>query len=426
VSVDYGGENLIPGFRSGGWEAWSPREALRPAFSIEEADGRCLAKISSRGGFHHYGSWKCLVHGVVGGRTYSFDVEYRSPAVEDEAVSVYALLSWVGREGRMLIREYATRLLGLGGGWRRVFLTTEAPQEASSVIIALTLRWSASGEVTWRAPWLSETDRVPHRRIRVATTYLRQRNDRRRNLEALLSILDRAGREGSDLVVTSETFVDRSCFAPEPIPGDLTRAVAAKAAEHRAYVVLSMNERSGEQYHNTAVLFDRTGGVVGTYRKTHLPLIEAEAGITPGSSYPVFETDFGTVGMLICYDHWFPETARILRVKGAEMILVSTIGDAPLQSLARAADNALPVVVAGADGPAPSRIIDVDGKILGEIPTGDDGVCVREIDLDERRLQRWLSVGDADGDPRNLFVKERRTDTYAAELGPEPEARERT
>jgi predicted amidohydrolase len=108
--------------------------------------------------------------------------------------------------------------------------------------------------------------------------------------------------------------------------------------------------------------------------------------VTPGSDYPVFETDFGTVGMLICWDHWFPETARILRAGGAEIILITTMGDAPLQSMARAADNAIPVVVAGADGKVPSRIIDADGSIIGEIASDGDDVCVREIDLD----RKWL------------------------------------
>jgi predicted amidohydrolase len=169
----------------------------------------------------------------------------------------------------------------------------------------------------------------------------------------------------------------------------------------------------GERYYNTAVLFDRRGAIVGRYRKTHLPLAEAESGVTPGSDYPVFETDFGTVGILICWDHWFPETARILRTRGAEIILISTIGDAPLQSMARAADNAIPVVVAGADGKTPSRIIDAEGSIIGEIASDGDDVCVREIDLDQRRLRHWLSVGTADGDPHNLLLKERRTDTYA-------------
>ncbi len=69
-------------------------------------------------------------------------------------------------------------------------------------------------------------------------------------------------------------------------------------------------------------------------------------------------------------------------------------------------------MVAGADGETPSRVIDPDGVVIGELGNRRDDVCVREIDLDEKRLRHWFSVGDADGEPRSILLKERRTDTY--------------
>jgi predicted amidohydrolase len=405
-------ENLLPGLSDPRWSPWSPREALRPVFSRGEADGQATLAIDAGAEFRRYGAWQCDPIGVAGGEGYSFDVEYRPTDVADEGVSIHVLLSWIGGDGRMLTREYADRVLALADGWRRACLTTEASSGAAYLRVELALRWTAGGSVLWRRPWLSTAERVPHRKIRVATTFLQQRYNRAENLEAVSAILDRAGVAGCDIVVLSETFVDRGSPSPEPVPGELTGMVSGKAAAHGMYVVFAMNEADGECRYNSAVLIDRKGGIVGAYRKTHLPLVEAEAGVTPGSLYPVFQTDFGTVGMLVCWDHWFPETARMLRAAGAEIILVSTIGDAPLQSAARAADNGIPVVVAGADGEAPSRVVDADGLVIGEVTSQRDDVCIREIDLDQKRLRHWFSVGDADGEPRSILLKERRTDTY--------------
>ena len=71
-------------------------------------------------------------------------------------------------------------------------------------------------------------------------------------------------------------------------------------------------EREGTAIYNTAVLIDRDGLLVGKYRKVNLPYDEFEDGITPGSDYPVFQTDFGKVGMMICWDSQFPDAARAL------------------------------------------------------------------------------------------------------------------
>ncbi len=94
-----------------------------------------------------------------------------------------------------------------------------------------------------------------------------------------------------------------------------------------------MFEKEGSLIYNTGVLMDRGGNIAGKYRKVQLPLAEAEFGVTPGCEFPVFDTDFGKIGILICFDHFFPEPARILSYNGAEIIFVPTIGNSPIIKL---------------------------------------------------------------------------------------------
>ena len=76
--------------------------------------------------------------------------------------------------------------------------------------------------------------------------------------------------------------------------------------------------------YNTAILLDRSGKVAGKYRKIHLPREEWKDGITPGDSYPVFQADFGTIAIQICYDWFFPEPTAIFALQGAEIVFAPT------------------------------------------------------------------------------------------------------
>src|SRR6266540_870480 len=124
--------------------------------------------------------------------------------------------------------------------------------------------------------------------------------------------------------------------------------------------------------------------------------------ISPGAEYPVFDADFGKVGMMICWDHWFPEPARILRLKGAELLVLPIAGDGDtkhwdITSRARAIDNGVYLVASSTVAQSPSRIVDPTGEVLAE--TLDPfGIAVSDIDLDREDRLHWLSVGPADGE----------------------------
>ena len=424
------GGNLIPNpeFRTGAdgkpvsWSRWSPRAGIEPQFGTAPSEaGNLLSIRASR--FEMYGKWVAVAP-VEGGRYYRFEALHRARGVASEDVSVAVMLSWCRDEaGKTPVqRDYADRV-AQDGGWRKTYRTLRAPDSARSVTVELILRWTAGGSVEWRNPLLEEVDPPRQRLVRVATTHIQVQAPAsiESNMRTMAGILDKAGAEKPDIICLSENFADRGVQLPlleraQPIPGPITAMLSGKAKQYRAYVAASLLERDGGLAHVTAVLIDRGGKIVGKYRKVHLPTAEGEDGITPGTEYPVFDTDFGRIGIAICWDNWFIEPARILRLKGAEMILFPIAGDGDarhwdIMSRARAIDNGVYVVSSNTVG-GPSRIIDPNGEVLAEA-TGPFSVGVAEVNLDKESRLRWLSVGPYDGEGKSLYIKERRSDTYA-------------
>lgn len=166
-----------------------------------------------------------------------------------------------------------------------------------------------------------------------------------------------------------------------------------------------MVERDGPDLFNTGVLIDRTGRIAGTYRKVQLPFEEVSRGIAPGSEFPVFTTDFGKVGMLICHDASFPEAARELSLNGAEMILMPIWGGRQTLVRARAIENGVYVATSGYD--YPSEIIGPTGDVLAAAPVEKGpAVAVTEIDLSQRFPQDWL------GDWNDSYRRQQRRSAY--------------
>ena len=121
------------------------------------------------------------------------------------------------------------------------------------------------------------------------------------------------------------------------------------AKKYNLYIVAGIYEKDGDTVYNTAVLISRTGEYAGKYRKVCLPREEIQGGITPGKSLPVFDTDFGRIGLMICWDVFFPEPARTLAHKGAEVIFLPIWGGNLTLAKARASTgrDAPMAIVAG-------------------------------------------------------------------------------
>ena len=252
------------------------------------------------------------------------------------------------------------------------------------------------------------------------------------NVEMACRLLDQAGRAGCDICCYPEDLQgiahygffldDPELFSGlvEKVPGPTTERVAEVARRHAMHVVFGQFEREGNELYNAAVLVGRRGEVLGKYRKVHLPASERWM-ITPGSDYPAFQTDFGTVGIMICYDLLFPEVARCLSLNGAELLFNPTMAydvtgqcedNGVLRVRMRALDSFAPVVVSLCR--SGSIIVGSDGSILAQARADVEEIITATIDLDATPVDHsfWEAItGTADMKAR--LIQERKPATYA-------------
>jgi N-carbamoylputrescine amidase len=259
------------------------------------------------------------------------------------------------------------------------------------------------------------------------------------NLDLACRLVGRAGEMGCDIVAYPEDiqaiahygyyYAEPDLFAGyvEPIPGPTTDRIAEVARKHRMHVVFGTYERVGGGIFNTAVLMGRDGEIIGRYHKVQLPDVERWS-VTPGDSFPVFKAEFGSVGMMVCYDINFPEPARCLALNGAEIIFHPTMGyDMPghcegnglLRARMRAMDNFVPLVIATCG--SGSMIVNCDGTVLAMARPNSEGIISAVVDLDATPADhsQWeLITGVADLKAR-LF-QERRASAFAPLADPTP------
>lgn len=158
------------------------------------------------------------------------------------------------------------------------------------------------------------------------------------NLAVTLAAADRAARDGAQIICTQELFRSqyfcqseehRYFDLAEPIPGPSTVAFQKLAKKRGVVIVASLFERrAAGLYHNTAVIIDADGSLLGTYRKMHIPddpLFYEKFYFTPGDQgFRAWDTRFGRIGVLICWDQWYPEGARLTAMQGAEILFYPT------------------------------------------------------------------------------------------------------
>ena len=413
-------ENMLPDVTSEKWYQWIQRREIAPEFERILLDGANGLKVSSTC-FEQYGKWLCNVPEIAAGATYSFSVEYRAENITHETVTLHGMLTWQNGEGTAVTRDYVDRVQDLGNGWKSMSRTLDAPIQAVKLIVELAFKWSNNGSVIWRNPVLQMVGPVQHRVIKVASAFINKNGTLDYSLQQMLLVIDKAGAEKADIVCLGETVYDWGVDLPieqraVTIPGPVTEILSVQARRHNMYIVLSINEVEGGLYYNTGLLIDRKGAIAGKYRKMQLPLCEGEDGITPGREYPVFDTDFGRIGILICWDHGFPEVARILVKKGAEILFLPTLWHTEIQASARAVDNGVYVVVSAPRWTkTPCRVISPEGEVIASVMGGEyneNGICTATIDLDKRFYTFWCSVGASNGEAKSCNMLERRCDTF--------------
>ncbi|MDQ7838339.1 MAG: D-glycero-beta-D-manno-heptose 1-phosphate adenylyltransferase [Thermodesulfobacteriota bacterium] len=222
------------------------------------------------------------------------------------------------------------------------------------------------------------------------------------NLERAVTGLENLGKQGVRLAVLPEMWA--TGFAYDKLPAltretpQLLSALQSTAGNYNMAIAGSLPEEENGRYYNTAFLLDGKQGLIGKYRKTHpFPPTGEDRYFTKGHALPVFETDFGKVGIIICYDLRFPEICRHLAGNRATFIIVCAewplvrLGHWQTLTTARAIENQCFVVAAncrGTDGKTVfaghSRIIGPDGFILFE---ADEKECLASIEIDSSQVE---------------------------------------
>jgi len=280
--------------------------------------------------------------------------------------------------------------------------------------------------------------------VKVAAVQIEPRlTEKNGTLEKFYRCLESAAGKGASLVVFPELSLTGLLKATaETVPGPSTEALAIKAREHGVYAVIGMLEKYKEKFYNTAVLIGPSG-IIGKYRKIH-PWYPSESLIPVQSGdlgYPVFSTDIGKIGMMICYDAWFPEPARALALGGAEIIAFPThtglhsCFDYILRT--RALENH--VWIAGANGVGAftinsaetaivdiivgrSQIVSIFGQVLAEASSHNEEIIYASIDVKAATHDKQLLPGDEWGEKADLFWA-RKPETYGVVMKPKLERR---
>ena len=419
------GTNLLPPLdlradspEAKGWRLWTPRAELAlPGEIVGTGGGAALLLTAER--FEQYGKWIARVGPVEPGAYYRLEVTRQAKDITAENVSVFVLVAWYGgtENGDALIYQDVVHGERDEDKGRRHFRTVRAPAGAKWVDVELGLRWTEGGSVRWSQASLTQVAPPAPRKVRVATTQLRPQENPTvaTNTKLVADLIDRAGPERPDVLLFSEAFPSRAVKGPlreraQTVPGPFTEMLSEKARKYGLNIIAGLVERAGDHVYNSAVWIDRTGRIAGKYRKVHLTIGEADKGLTPGSDYPVFDTDFGRMGILICWDNWFSEPARIMRLQGAELLFVPLAADGQevhwdAISRARAIDNGLYLVTSGTWFDGQSVVMSPTGEVLGQAEP-DAGYVITEVDLDAEYRIKYMGEGEV------RFIHERRPDTY--------------
>lgn len=390
------------------WIFESQRPGIAPAWALDTRvtfEGNPTYSLQGAGKDYSAGYWYKIVSASPGSY-YHFRTHFKASNVDEPARSILARVVWQDEAGDVVgFREYpATVMRKANDEWHIIEQSYRAPENARAAKLELHYRWDGDGTVNFGGTTFEKTAEPQSRMVRLATIHHRPRNSpsTEENLKVFGALVDKAGAQKADIVCLPEgaTIVGTKhdyISGSEPLPGPTTKYLREVARRNNLYIVAGLLEREGEVVYNTAVLIDRKGNLAGKYRKTSLPREEIDGGVTPGNSFPVFDTDFGRIGMMICWDVTFPEAARSLAQQGAEVLMLPIWGGDITLAKARAIENQVYLVSSTYD--MVSAVFDLEGNVVKEA-TDENPVVVVEVNLNEQKLWPWL------GDLKNRIPRE--------------------
>jgi len=399
-----------------GWRSFSHRDETSPDFEIRREGGP-----HGRGGLvirhdnreHLDGAWTKTLE-VRGDCHYRITAHCRTTNVVNPRAHIYVELLFHDAKGRLVDDEqigvksrplYPPVVQSDHSGWTKFSGIYRAPAAATHGTVRLHLRWEPRGQIEWGDISLGKSGPRSPRKVRLAAANYRPRGGKtaRDNLIQFRPHIARAADLEADLVVLGECITSvgtslSAADAAEPIPGESTDYLGRMAKEYGLYIVTSLNEREGHLVYNTAVLLSPRGKLIGKYRKVCLARGEYRKGIAPGREFPVFDTDIGKIGMMICFDVHMPEVARGLAANGAEIVALPIMGGHPALARARAIENQIYLVTSTYsinDDWMQSGVWDLGGEMLVRA-TEKDSVVVAEVDLSEQYFWR-ANMGEFKG-----------------------------
>lgn len=275
--------------------------------------------------------------------------------------------------------------------------------------------------------------------VRIALVQMKMAKSPQKNLKAASQAIQRAARQGAQVICLPELFTteyfprteNKSHFRfAEPVPGPITERMSELAREHEVVLILPLFEkRTRGLYHNTACVIDADGRYLGKYRKMHIPddpHFYEKYYFAPGDlGFQVFKTRYAKIGVLICWDQWYPEAARLTTLQGAEIIFYPTaigwMSSEPKKNrglqrkawkntqVSHAVTNGVFVAAANRTGQeknltfwGSSFVAAPDGEILKEASLKREGILYANCDLSRigQIRQEWP------------FLRDRRIDAY--------------
>jgi predicted amidohydrolase len=267
--------------------------------------------------------------------------------------------------------------------------------------------------------------------MRVAVAQVEPKlGEKEHNLAMCFARLEEAAAQGVELAVFPECAIagymwdsaEEALPYAEEIPGPTTEAFERECARLNIHAITGLLEREGATLYNAAILVG-PDGLVGSYRKTHLPFLGVDRFVTPGDEFKVFDTALGKIGLIICYDLRFPEVTRTLALAGADIVALPT--NFPMAARlqceiiapARAAENRIYLLVANRVGKerwgefcGRSQIVDPFGNRLAETDVTTETLLVADVDLEKARDKDYVVPGEYE-----LYLfGHRRPDLYGA------------